>query len=164
MHSRGIRHQGCGHCNSIPNDEVLYGLIKNENRHQEECRRESTERTKVKVHVLVDLEARAHLFGGGGVSDIDPRPNGTEVHVTATGYYEYSCWGPPLLCYSSVWILGSKGSQILSGARKFRAQDLGFEYGAPTVDDTEEDTESYSKGHGNEAFELHRRGSALLAA
>ena len=43
----------------------------------------------------------------------------------------------------------------------FRAQDLGFEYGAPTKDHAEEDDGLYSKEHGNEVHELHRSEDAF---
>ena len=52
----------------------------------------------------------------------------------------------------------------LSDRRTFRAQDLGFEHGAPTDDDVEEDNELYSKEHGSEAHELHRSEDTLFSA
>ena len=44
------------------------------------------------------------------------------------------------------------------------AQDLGFEYGAPTVDYADEDNGLYSKEHCSEAHELHRREDAPPSA
>ena len=63
-----------------------------------------------------------------------------------------------------MWPLGSKGSQTLSDRRTFRAQDLGFEHGAPTTDHAKEDNELYSKENGSEAHELHSREDALFSA
>ena len=72
------------------------------------------------------------------------------------------CWkGPLLVRTSSVWVHGSKGTGTLKDRRMFRAQDLGQRHDAPTTDDDEEDYELYSKKHGNEAHELHRREDAL---
>ena len=71
--------------------------------------------------------------------------------------------GPLPVCISPEELLGSKDSQTFSGARKFRAQGLGIEYGAPTANDVEENSGFYSKEHGNGAPELHRE-DALLSA
>ena len=60
-----------------------------------------------------------------------------------------------------MWLYGSKGSRTPINRRTFRAQDLGQRHDAPTTDDDEEDYELYSKKHGNEAHELHRREDAL---
>ena len=63
-----------------------------------------------------------------------------------------------------MWLLGSNGTKTPSDRRTFRAQDLGFEYGAPTADDAEEDNGLYSKEHGNEPHERHRSEGALFLA
>ena len=145
-----------------------------EKHHQEECRRAAADRTRRhkqclamtgKGHWLVDAEARIKLPGEVEPPDLDQFPWEICFHVTVTGYNEPSCWyGPLLVCTSPVWLLGSKGSQSPSGARTFRAQDPGFEYGAPTADGAEEGTESDSKEHGNGALEINRRGYALPSA
>ena len=102
-----------------------------EKKHQEECRRAAAERTrrnekglamKDEVHVLVDAEARAKFLGEVEVSDIDPRPEDTEVSVTVTGYSEPSCWRGPLpVSTSSMSFHGSSASQTLSDRRTFPA-------------------------------------------
>ena len=71
---------------------------------------------------------------------------------------------PLLVSTSSVWLHGSKGTETPSDRRTFRAQDLEFEYGAPTEDHAEEDNELFSKEHGNEDHELHRCEDALFLA
>ena len=63
-----------------------------------------------------------------------------------------------------MWFDGSKGTRTLSDRRTFRAQDLGSFHGVPTTDDTKEVNELYSKEHGNEADELHRREGDLFFA
>ena len=63
-----------------------------------------------------------------------------------------------------MWLYGSKGSKTLKDRRTFRAQDLGQRHDAPTKDDDEEDYALYSKEHGNEAHELHRREDAIQDA
>ena len=86
-----------------------------------------------------------------------------EIHVTVTGCGDSSCWkGPLLFSTSPVWLHGSKVAKTPSGRRTFRAQDLGFEYGAPTGDYADEDNELYLNKHGSEAHELHRREETLL--
>ena len=60
--------------------------------------------------------------------------------------------------------MGPKGSKTLKDGRTFRAQDLGKGHDAPKTDDGEVDNELYSKEHGNEAHEQHRREGALFSA
>ena len=71
-----------------------------EKHHQEECRRAAAERTKRhkqglammgKEYWLVDAEARAKLLGEVEPPDPDQPPWGIEIHVTVTGYNEFSC-------------------------------------------------------------------------
>ena len=118
-----------------------------------------------KGHWLVDAGARAKRLGEVELSDIDHPPCEIDINVTINGYSAPSCWkGPLIVSTSSVWLNGSKGTKTLSDCRAFRAQDLGFEYSAPTKDYADKDNELYSKEHGSEAQELHRREDALLAA
>ena len=114
---------------------------------------------------LVDAGARAKLLGEVEPSDLDWSPWEIDIHVTVNGYSASSGWKGPLLISSSlVWLHGPKGTETLSDRRTFRAQDLGFEYGAPTEDNAKEGNGLYSKEHGNEAHELHRSGDALFSA
>ena len=100
---------------------------------------------------LVDAGARAKLLGEVELPDLGQSRWEIDIHVTVTGYSEPFCWKGPLLdSTSSVWLHGSKGTMTFSGRRTFRAQDLGFEYGASTEDHAEEDNELYLKEHGNE--------------
>jgi len=116
-------------------------------------------------YLLVDSGARAKLFGEGELSDLDHCQWEIHIRVTVNGYSESSCMkGPLLTSTSSVWHHGTKGTKTFSDRRSFRAQDPGFEHGAPTAGGAEEDSELYSKEHGNEAHELHRSEDALFSA
>ena len=73
-----------------------------EKRHQEKCLRARAEETARhrqgsamtgNAYLLVDAEARAKLLREGGLSDLDPSPWEIEIHVTANGYSQSSCWG-----------------------------------------------------------------------
>ena len=118
-----------------------------EKNHLEECRQAAAERTrhngqglamKDKVRVRADAEARAKLFREVEVSDTDPRPEGIQASVAVTGHSESSCWRSLLLISTSpVWLHGSKGTKTLNDRRSVRAQDFGFEHGAPTADGTD---------------------------
>ena len=46
-----------------------------------------------KGHLLVDAEARAKLLREVELSNLDPSPWETEIHVTVNGYSQPSCWG-----------------------------------------------------------------------
>ena len=129
--------------------ESSYSGDSTEKYHQEKCpcaRAEETERTREglamtgKDYFLVDAEARAKLPREVELSDLDHSPWEIVTYVTVNGYSKSSCWkGPLLASTSSVWLHGSKGTKTLSGRRKFRAQDLGFFYAAPTIDDCGEE-------------------------
>ena len=115
-----------------------------------------------KEYLLIDAEARSELLREEELSVLDHSPWEIDIHVTINGYNQSTCWkGPLLFRTSSVWVHGSKGTRTLKDRRMFRAQDLGQRHDAPTTDDDEEDYELFSKKHGNEAHEPHRREVAL---
>ena len=118
-----------------------------------------------KEYLLVDAEARAKLLREGELPDLDPSQWEIEIHVTVNGYSRHSCWSARQLQVSTspVWLYGSKGSGTPKDRRTFRAQNLGS-FHAPTEGDFEEDNRLYSKEHGSEAHELHRKEDAHFSA
>ena len=146
----------------------------NEKHHQEKCRRAAAEQAKRhrqgldmtgKEHWLVDAGARAKLLGEVEVPDLDQSPCEIDIYVTVNGFSASSCWkGQLIISTSPLWLHGFKGTKILSNRRTFRAQDLGFEYVAPTEDGAEGDNELYSIENGSEVNELHRSEGALFLA
>ena len=63
-----------------------------------------------------------------------------------------------------MWLDGPKGTKTLSDRRMFGARDLGLLHGEPDGGYDEEVNKLYTKEHGNEAHELHRREDALFLA
>ena len=166
-HGRGWYDTGLGEESSDSDDST-------EKRHQEKCliaRAEETERHRQgsaitgRECLLVDAEARAKLLREGELSDLDQSPWDIDIHSRSTATANLPAgklhsMSAPL----SVWLDGSKGTETLSDRRTFRAQDLGQWHDAPTEDYAEEGNELYSKEHGNEAHELHRREDTLIFA
>ena len=98
-----------------------------------------------KVFLLVDAEARANLPGELKLSDLGQRPWEICIYVTATNYKENA--SSPVVRTEAVWFWGSRGSIAFTGARGFRAPDLGFTQNAPTADGDKEGNGPYLKEH-----------------
>ena len=94
-----------------------------------------------KGHWPVDAGARAELLQEVELPDQDHATCEIDMHVAVNGHSALSWWKAPLVVSTTpVWLRGSKVTETLSDRRTLRAQDLGFEYGAPTEDDAEEDS------------------------